>query len=64
VTTVVTEDQKQPGQSSEHKELAALMGLPVVERHQGQRTYDPRQKAGHMNAADQIIQSVNKGLPL
>jgi dienelactone hydrolase len=31
--------------------LAAMIGTTAVERHQGQRTYAPRQQAGHMTGS-------------
>jgi hypothetical protein len=47
------------------EKLAAMMiGIQVVGLHQGQRTYAPHQKAGHMTAADQIVQSAKKVLAI
>jgi hypothetical protein len=37
--------------------LVHMIGIPVVGLHQGQRTYAPHRQAGHMTAADQIVQS-------
>jgi hypothetical protein len=42
--------------------LAILIGIPIVGLHQGQRIYAPRKQAGHMTAADQIVQSAKKVL--
>jgi phosphate/sulfate permease len=42
--------------------LAWLIGIPVVGPHQGQRIFAPHQQAGHMTAADQIVQSAKKVL--
>jgi len=36
--------------------LAPMIGIQCVGLHQGQRTYVPHRKAGHMTAADQIVQ--------
>ena len=52
--TVATEDQEQPAHAMSVK-LAAMIGIPVVGLHQGQRKYAPHQQAGHMTAADQIV---------
>jgi hypothetical protein len=45
------------------EKLVNLIGIPVVGLHQGQRTYAPRQQAGHMTAADQIVRNAKKCLP-
>ena len=42
--------------------LADLIGIQVVGLHQGQRKYAPRQQAGHMTAADQIVRNIKKVL--
>jgi hypothetical protein len=44
--------------------LAALIGIPVVGLHQGQRKYAPHKQAGHMTAADQIVRNIKKVLAI
>ena len=43
--------------------LAAMIGTTAVGLHQGQRPNAPRQKAGHMTAADQAVHTVKNRLP-
>jgi hypothetical protein len=45
-------------------ESATPSPLAPYHLHQGQRTYAPHQKAGHMTAADQIVQSAKKVLAI
>jgi len=54
--------QEQPAKCTSAK-LAALIWIPVVGLHQGPRTYVLHRQAGHMTAADQIVQTSKKCLP-
>ncbi len=55
--------QGQPFSHHERKKLAAMIGTKAVGLHQGQRPNAPRQKAGHMTAADQAAHNVKNRLP-
>jgi hypothetical protein len=53
---IATESQGIPSSVMSIK-LVAMIGTMAVERHQGQRTYAPRQQAGHMTGAANVDQN-------
>jgi hypothetical protein len=53
---IATESQGIPSSVMSIK-LVAMIGTMAVERHQGQRSYAPRQQAGHMTGAANVDQN-------